>query len=57
MAERDTEAMNATGWHLCLDVLAATWRATPSNGGSAPMRWGSGWESLRDGYSELLGAP
>ena len=55
MRERDPAAMNAAGWHLCLDVLDG------SLAGAAPSRvvgdvaLDHGWESLRDSYAELLG--
>jgi uncharacterized protein YndB with AHSA1/START domain len=55
MRERDPAAMNAAGWHLCLDVLDGTLAgASPSRVvGEAALD--HGWESLRDTYAELLG--
>ena len=56
MRERDPAAMNAAGWHLCLDVLDGILAgASPSRVvGEAALD--HGWESLRDSYAELLGA-
>src|SRR5262245_33968361 len=55
MRERDHAAMNAAGWHLCLDVLDDV-----ANGVDRPRIVGQdavahGWEALRDKYSEALG--
>ena len=55
MRDRDRVAMNAAGWHICLDVLDAV-----LNGSDRPRVVGQdaeqhGWESLRDEYADLLG--
>jgi uncharacterized protein YndB with AHSA1/START domain len=54
MRDRGPAAMNAAGWHLCLDVLdgAISGAATSRIVGEAARD--HGWESLRDGYAELL---
>ena len=56
MRERDPAAMNAAGWHVCLDVLEGTLAGTASSRVVGPDALDHGWESLRDGYVELLGA-
>jgi uncharacterized protein YndB with AHSA1/START domain len=55
MRDRDRAAMNAAGWHLCLDVLdlVLSGAATSRVVGEAALD--HGWEALRDGYAELLG--
>ena len=54
MRDRDPAAMNAAGWHVCLDVLdgVASGAATSRVVGEAALE--HGWEALRDGYAELL---
>ena len=54
MRERDPAAMNAAGWHLCLDVLDDAATARTGRGGR-PGRRRHGWEALRDNYAEALG--
>lgn len=54
MAEQNPAAMNAAGWHLCLDVLTGN-----LNGDDTPRVVGAdavehGWEALRDRYAEVL---
>jgi uncharacterized protein YndB with AHSA1/START domain len=54
MRDRDHVAMNAAGWHICLDVLHAV-----MNGSARPRVVGQdaeqhGWESLRDEYAAVL---
>ena len=55
MAQRDPAAMNAAGWHLCLDVLqgSLSGAAPPRVVGEAALD--HGWRSLRDDYADLLG--
>lgn len=55
MRDRDPAAMNAAGWHLCLDVLdlVLSGAATSRVVGEAALD--HGWEALRDRYAELLG--
>jgi len=58
MRERDHTAMNAAGWHLCLDVLDVL--DDVANGVDRPRVVGKdaaayGWEALRDKYSGALG--
>ena len=55
MREKDHAAMNAAGWHLCLDTLDDV-----ANGVDRPRVVGQdavahGWEPLRDKYSDALG--
>jgi uncharacterized protein YndB with AHSA1/START domain len=55
MRDRKPAAMNAAGWHVCLDVLDDV-----LNGGDRQRAVGqdamaAGWEPLRDRYAELLG--
>jgi uncharacterized protein YndB with AHSA1/START domain len=55
MADRDPAAMNAAGWHVCLDVLEPALA-----GADVPRRVGpdalqGGWEALRDDYADALG--
>ena len=54
--QRDGAAGNAAGWHVCLDVLEGTLAGTASSRVVGPDALDHGWESLRDGYAELLGA-
>ena len=39
MRERDPAAMNAAGWHLCLDVLDGTLAGACRHGSSGRPRW------------------
>jgi uncharacterized protein YndB with AHSA1/START domain len=55
MRDRDYTAMNAAGWHICLDVLEGTLTGTASGRVVGPDAEQHGWESLRDRYAELLG--
>jgi uncharacterized protein YndB with AHSA1/START domain len=55
MRERDHTAMNAAGWHICLDVLEGTLAGTASGRVVGPDAEKHGWESLRDIYAERLG--
>jgi uncharacterized protein YndB with AHSA1/START domain len=55
MANRDYTAMNAAGWHICLDVLDGTLAGTASGRVVGQDAAQHGWEGLRDGYAELLG--
>jgi hypothetical protein len=55
MRERDNAAMNAAGWHICLDVLDSALAGTPSGRVVGPDAEQRGWESLRDSYAEVLG--
>jgi uncharacterized protein YndB with AHSA1/START domain len=55
MADRDRAAGNAAGWHVCLDVLDGTLAGTASSRVVGQDALDHGWESLRDGYTELLG--
>lgn len=55
MGERDHAAMNAAGWHICLDALEDV-----MSGGDRPRVVGQdaaahGWEALRDSYAQQLG--
>jgi len=55
MRERDHAAMNAAGWHLCLDVLDDVADGVDRSrvvGQDAAVH---GWEALRDKYSDALG--
>lgn len=55
MADRGPAAMNAAGWHICLDVLddVLAGKVTPrAVGEDAAAR---GWADLRDGYAAVLG--
>jgi uncharacterized protein YndB with AHSA1/START domain len=54
MAQRDPAAMNAAGWHLCLDVLADNAAGSNTPRVVGPDAVEHGWESLRDDYAELL---
>jgi uncharacterized protein YndB with AHSA1/START domain len=55
MRERDHTAMNAAGWHICLDVLEGALAGTASGRVVGPDAEKHGWESLRDMYAERLG--
>jgi uncharacterized protein YndB with AHSA1/START domain len=55
MRERDTAAMNAAGWHLCLDVLGDVTNGVDRSRAVGPDAMKQGWEPLRDSYAELLG--
>jgi hypothetical protein len=55
MRERDHTAMNAAGWHICLDVLDTALAGTPSGRLVGPDAAQRDWESLRDVYAERLG--
>ena len=51
----DPAAMNAAGWHLCLDVLDGTLTGAEPARVVGEAALDHGWESLRDAYAELLG--
>ena len=56
MRERDQAAMNAAGWHVCLDVLeAVAERRGPVARVVGQDAAGHGWEALRDNYADALG--
>jgi uncharacterized protein YndB with AHSA1/START domain len=55
MRERDKAAMNAAGWHLCLDVLEGVMDGADRPRVVGPDAMKHGWEPLRDKYSEALG--
>ena len=55
MRERDHAAMNAAGWHLCLDVLDDVANGVDRPAGGRTGRVAHGWEALRDKYSDVLG--
>ena len=55
MRDRDPAAMNAAGWHLCLDVLDGTLAGAEPARVVGEAALDHGWESLRDDYAELLG--
>src|SRR5215212_5552755 len=54
MRERDKAAMNAAGWHLCLDVLDDVMNGVDRPRVVGPDAMEQGWEPLRDSYTELL---
>jgi uncharacterized protein YndB with AHSA1/START domain len=55
MSERDRAAGNAAGWHVCLDVPDGALAGMASSRVVGQDALSHGWESLRDGYTELLG--
>jgi uncharacterized protein YndB with AHSA1/START domain len=55
MRERDKAAMNAAGWHLCLDVLDDVMNGVDRPRVVGPAAMEHGWEPLRDSYIEVLG--
>ena len=55
MRERDHAAMNAAGWHLCLDVLDDAANGVDRRRVVGRDAIAHGWEALRDKYSEALG--
>jgi uncharacterized protein YndB with AHSA1/START domain len=54
MADRDPGAMNAAGWHICLDVLddVLAGKDTPRAVGEDAVA--RGWAVLRDRYAQTL---
>ncbi len=55
MAERDPAAMNAAGWHVCLDVLEPALDGAEVHRRVGPDASQGGWEALRDEYAVALG--
>ena len=55
MREQDHAAMNAAGWHLCLDVLDDAANGVDRRRVVGRDAVAHGWEALRDKYSEALG--
>ncbi len=55
MRDRDPAAMNAAGWHLCLDVLDGVLSGAATSRVVGEAALDHGWEALRDRYAELLG--
>ncbi|HEX9175252.1 SRPBCC family protein [Mycobacterium sp.] len=55
MAERDHEAENAGGWHICLDVLASNLDGANPERLVGEVVMDHGFPELRDGYRKLLG--
>jgi hypothetical protein len=55
MRERNQAAMNAAGWHICLNVLDSALADTASGRVVGQDAKQHGWESLRDVYAERLG--
>ena len=55
MTNHEAAAGNAAGWHLCLDVLERILDGTAADRVVGRDALDHGWESLRDGYAELLG--
>jgi uncharacterized protein YndB with AHSA1/START domain len=54
-SDRDRAAVNAAGWHVCLDVLEKALEGTASSRVVGQDALDHGWESLRDRYTEMLG--
>jgi uncharacterized protein YndB with AHSA1/START domain len=55
MRDRDHSAMNAAGWHICLDVLEGTLAGSASGRVVGRDAEQHGWDGLRVRYAELLG--
>ena len=55
MRERDHAAMNAAGWHLCLDVLDDVADGVDRSRVVGQDAAAYGWEALRDKYADELG--
>ena len=56
MADRDPAAMNAAGWHVCLDVLERALDGSDAARIVGPDALAVGWEELRDRYGATLNA-
>jgi uncharacterized protein YndB with AHSA1/START domain len=56
MADRDKAAMNAAGWHVCLDVLTDVLNGADRSRLVGQDAMAADWEPLRDGYRKLLRA-
>lgn len=56
MRDRDPAAMNAAGWHICLDVLGRNLDGITTERLVGDVVMEHGFPELRDGYTELLGA-
>jgi uncharacterized protein YndB with AHSA1/START domain len=54
LAQPDTDAMVAAGWHLCLDVLRHLLDGEPIGVIRGRDAMEHGWEELRDGYAARL---
>jgi len=55
MRERNHAAMNAAGWHLCLDVLDDMADGVNRSRLEGQDAAAYGWEALRDKYSDVPG--
>jgi uncharacterized protein YndB with AHSA1/START domain len=55
VAERDTGAMTAAGWHLCLGRLDRLLGGEPVEAVRGGAAMDHGWEDLRDAYAARFG--
>jgi len=54
MADREPGAMNAAGWHICLDVLDDVLAGRPTPRAVGEDAVAQGWAALRDDYERSL---
>ena len=54
MSDREPGAMNAAGWHICLDVLDDVLGGRDTARAVGPDAAQRGWAQLRDDYERAL---
>lgn len=54
MTDREPGAMNAAGWHICLDVLDDVLAGEQTARAVGPDAAARGWAALRDEYERVL---